>query len=471
MQDIIDLMMKKSIKTYITSVLLSLLALSSVAQNKFGEFPIEEQPIADHEFTDLMNTDQKSFKISDYRGKWLVLDFWSRGCSGCIASFPKINKLDEQFKNKVKIVMVGLTHNTGTTSDDKLTKAIFTSRMGPYGLKFTMAFDSLAGKKYGIHGVPAIFVINPEGIVVATAIKLDSTQLSEFIAGRIPKYEKNWGSQLRPVLNPRLPLLTNGKKANGGIDTSFLARSILSVWNPEMGYKVEGLNIHGPNGYIPGKVTLTGVDLPTLFRLAYTGKVIWGDNDSLYYTFSRKVLVRNVDTALFQMNDKGRTTENSYAYSLTIPQNIATLKRTKEYFFTDLHRYFGLTSHIELIPTDVYFLVVKDKKKVSKLKNRSGIFNIIGFTDRPGYKFTNISLTDFLVKSHLQECMEESSDFVFANQLSVIDKTGIDYKIDVVFDGDWRDMKQALGILHKNGFDLVKGKVDMKTIVVESVSK
>jgi peroxiredoxin len=48
----------------------------------------------------MKDTEGRSFRINDYRGKVLVLDFWFAGCKPCIAKFPAIKKMIESFADK-----------------------------------------------------------------------------------------------------------------------------------------------------------------------------------------------------------------------------------------------------------------------------------------------------------------------------------------------------------------------------------
>lgn len=49
----------------------------------------------------------KSAKMSDFYGKYLILDFWSTYCSVCIYKFKELEKLQEKFKDKLTIMPVG----------------------------------------------------------------------------------------------------------------------------------------------------------------------------------------------------------------------------------------------------------------------------------------------------------------------------------------------------------------------------
>ncbi len=93
--------MKKSV--FICFVLCSLVGGTS-AQPKaltIGD------PVPDFAFR-VLNYDQDSVRLSDFRGKLLILDFWSTWCSTCIEQFPKLSRLQEQFRDELVILPLGL---------------------------------------------------------------------------------------------------------------------------------------------------------------------------------------------------------------------------------------------------------------------------------------------------------------------------------------------------------------------------
>ncbi|WP_316841945.1 hypothetical protein [Pedobacter gandavensis] len=47
--------------------------------------------------------------LSKYKGKIIILEFWSSSCSGCLKGFPKINALQKQYPDRLKVFTV----NTG----------------------------------------------------------------------------------------------------------------------------------------------------------------------------------------------------------------------------------------------------------------------------------------------------------------------------------------------------------------------
>ncbi|WP_293924386.1 TlpA family protein disulfide reductase [Sphingobacterium sp. UBA6320] len=54
----------------------------------------------------IINSDKRSIRISDYKDKLLVLDFWDTSCTVCIASMPKLDSLQRVFGDQIKLLSV-----------------------------------------------------------------------------------------------------------------------------------------------------------------------------------------------------------------------------------------------------------------------------------------------------------------------------------------------------------------------------
>lgn len=439
------------------------------AQDSTVYYPKIGEKIIDHTFTDILNFSGKSLKISDYKGKWLILDFWTKYCAGCIASFAKMDKLSREFNGKATIMMVGITHRLGTVnSDEKLTKSIFSSRVKRYGYILPSAFDSSAGANFDIYGVPTIFIINPEGILVGKSAELNSDILSTFIRGETPNYRRSYSIHETPPTikwTPGVPLLMQG---NGGPDTSFLSRSVFAKWNKSMPEGVvNGFNLHDINGMPkPGHAEAYGLDLPELFRLAYTGYAIWDDEDELYNNLSRKLILNVKDTSSFKINKGRRNSQNAYAYSLILNNGKTDVNLIRESLLEDLHRYFRLKSEIQIRKVEIYKLVVIDQKKVMKLRSKGGTTGSRINTDRLGFTLTNYPFKKFLAIAHLNEGLNAKYEFDMGSVPPIFDETNLDINIDFQFNADHLDWNASLDILRANGLDLIKAEKEMKCIVI-----
>lgn len=73
---------------------------------KFEALKIGEK-VPDFEFA-IKNYHSPTAKISDFKGKLLILDFWTTRCASCIYSFPKMEKLQKQYGDKIQVILVNV---------------------------------------------------------------------------------------------------------------------------------------------------------------------------------------------------------------------------------------------------------------------------------------------------------------------------------------------------------------------------
>src|SRR5690349_12062447 len=60
----------------------------------------------DVEINNIVNGKKGSVKVSDFKGKLLILDFWATWCSPCIKVMPKLDSLQKYFGSKIQILPV-----------------------------------------------------------------------------------------------------------------------------------------------------------------------------------------------------------------------------------------------------------------------------------------------------------------------------------------------------------------------------
>jgi thiol-disulfide isomerase/thioredoxin len=132
----------------------------------------KEPPALD--ITDACGAD-KNVRLSDYRGKWVLLDFWTLSCGPCIRdSLPKLAKFYKDHdadRNKFEILAICVTdYAKAPTKEDyeRLVAPIVESAWHGEKLPFPVLIDG-EGKTlnaYGIQGVPKTLLIDPEGKLV-----------------------------------------------------------------------------------------------------------------------------------------------------------------------------------------------------------------------------------------------------------------------------------------------------------------
>jgi thiol-disulfide isomerase/thioredoxin len=97
-----------------------------------------------------------------YKGKFLVLDFWATWCGPCIASFPKLNEIEEKYKDNNKVVFAAITAETKGKID-----TFFATKGNPLPHSQFLIDDNAASFTfYDIKFIPRILVFSPEGKMV-----------------------------------------------------------------------------------------------------------------------------------------------------------------------------------------------------------------------------------------------------------------------------------------------------------------
>jgi thiol-disulfide isomerase/thioredoxin len=114
---------------------------------------------------DLTSTKGKTIKLSDYRGKVVIVDFWATWCPPCRKGIPDLIELQKEFKNDLVVIGVSL---------DQDTKSDVVPFIKKYGINYPIVYGTnQVIMDYGsINAIPTSFVINKEGKIVDKHIGL-----------------------------------------------------------------------------------------------------------------------------------------------------------------------------------------------------------------------------------------------------------------------------------------------------------
>ncbi len=117
----------------------------------------------------LKNLEGEDVSLSDFRGKWVILDFWGAWCPWCIKGFPRLKDAYEQYKTELEVI--------GIDCNDKV--EAWKNAVKKYELPWVQVYNPETGadskilSDYAVQGFPTKVIINPAGKIVNITVGED----------------------------------------------------------------------------------------------------------------------------------------------------------------------------------------------------------------------------------------------------------------------------------------------------------
>lgn len=122
--------------------------------------------LPDFDFEDF---DGRARKLSEFKGKHVLLDFWGSWCGPCLKQVPQLKIVHEQFRDRgFEILGIDYEYSAGTESVRALLKekAIAWPNATPESVK------DLVKNRFRISGFPTLILVGPDGTVVDPHVSL-----------------------------------------------------------------------------------------------------------------------------------------------------------------------------------------------------------------------------------------------------------------------------------------------------------
>jgi thiol-disulfide isomerase/thioredoxin len=393
------------------------------------------EQVPDLQFQNVLNYKSKTAKLSDFKGKLIILDMWSTWCTSCIASFPKMEALQNKFKDKLQILLVNPYTNSDPEEKIKTTLDKLKKRTNFYPSLPIPIHDSILNTYFPHESVPHQVWIDADRKIIAITSSNSATEenIKSVIEGKSVSLpvKNDW------AINYEKPLLVD---ENGGPSDDFVFRSLFTRYKNSVGNRA-------------GFRTNAKDEVVGYYYINYPIKaLIYDAYSNILKNYRRATTVFDVKNPLAFKNDYD--TAYTYCYDLTISPIDAKLFDIKKYLRKDLECFFNIS--------------VQQGQRLLKseiIKVKKGVVFPHSKFEKSEADFDNQSVKKYFHNYSLAEILK-ILEYHFGKPF--IDETGINYKIDLDFPDslELSNREAVLSFLSKIGFEVKEEQRLMDVAIV-----
>lgn len=402
----------------------------------------------DFHFDDVRDFEKARVSLSDFQGKWLIIDFWSLGCKVCLERFPEIKEIQEEFPVDVRFLLVGSKGQKADIGVERIYKVVSNN----IGLKVANTFDSLLVRKWDISFFPYQYIIDPEGVLryLTDGRDLSKEKIRSMIEGQkvsffptadiysSPRFDISRLTNTDNIISGSLITRSNGEWQNAGVDFKRF--------------------VNLPTKFVERGWSVANVTLQDLYNFAYFGNWGWSVYDTAYYgkVCSYPILELN-DSTDFEFDYNTYPATGTYNCYLKVPKNEISVSTMMARLQAALKETFGYNASIELREMPVWQLESEPRTE-KKIRTKGGKTYISGGSTAGGFKIVNKPMSQFL--------QVLTANLPYNGGMPYVDCTGILHPIDISLEGDMTDLQEIQRNLSKFGLSLKIRNKPMKVLVI-----
>ncbi len=422
--------------------LLALLCLfgSAVAQNKNSGLVIGDR-VPDVVLTGVINHSSDQIRLSEYKGKLLIIDFWATWCSPCITMMPKSDSLQKAFSNQIQILPV--TYQSKKDVQRLLGKA---TKLKNVALPFVVG-DTILTKLFPHKELPHYVWIDKAGTVVAITGHHEVTEVTIrkmlLESGQALLQKKD---AMKPY-DPETPLLFQPLDIQR---KQILFQSLLSSY-------VEGVQsrfdvIRDEQGSVT-RITMANAWIQLMFALAWS--------DATRYFSSNRIVLEVKDPSLLISNQQGEPfkawlRDHAWCYEVIVPKLLSA--KVFDIMRNDMTRLFP--QYIASVEKRAMpCLVLVRTSDSDKLKS-----NQIAFVNNADAYSLSIN------NSSIQLLVSQLNHYLQHLNKPVVDDTGYKGNVDINLDAKLSSVDDLRKALKAYDLDLIEKKQDIEVLVIRDAN-
>ena len=122
-------------------------------------------------------------RLTDLRGKWILIDFWGHWCGPCLTAMPELIEFRDRHADRVAEFEILAFHDATVDSLEELRTKLVARGWSSWPLPFPVLTDSTGTtiERYGITEFPTLILIDPQGRIVDSTSG-DGSRLLERLA-------------------------------------------------------------------------------------------------------------------------------------------------------------------------------------------------------------------------------------------------------------------------------------------------
>lgn len=112
------------------------------------------------------NSEEMDISLNDFRGKYVLLDFWSSTCGVCFQKFPKVQELYDEIRGKQNIELYSIFCHISKKGENSETAEDILQKRGFSFPSLSIDINEPVLKEIGVDGFPTVVICDPNGKIV-----------------------------------------------------------------------------------------------------------------------------------------------------------------------------------------------------------------------------------------------------------------------------------------------------------------